>query len=179
MFSNGCNQWKVSQCKENNVVLTAKFLFTLCEELVQRLPQNTKLIQKLRCFSSIILLSVIPPKFKGLFLELLGNIIYLFYTNLFIYKFRFSWWFSDDDVDVEIIETRWNKLLTLNYSDICSTQLIEKKDSTSFWVDVYNIKNSCELFMIWHFSPTMSFYTIGECTCRKGVQCNECCKTQA
>jgi len=26
----------------------AKFLFTLCEELVQRLPQNSKVIEKLR-----------------------------------------------------------------------------------------------------------------------------------
>lgn len=59
----------------------AKFLFILCEELVQRLPQNTEVIQKFRFFSSLVILSAVPPKFKYLLLELLGNIITLFYTD--------------------------------------------------------------------------------------------------
>lgn len=53
----------------------AKFLFTLCEELVQRLPQNTKVIEKLRCFSPVVFLFAIPPKFKDLPLELLGSLV--------------------------------------------------------------------------------------------------------
>lgn len=53
-----------------------RFLFTLCQELVKRLPQNTQVIQKLRCFSPVYVLSQIPPKFKDLPLQLLSKITF-------------------------------------------------------------------------------------------------------
>lgn len=38
---------------------------------------------------------------------------------------------------------QWRKLGTLKYSDICcSTVTISEKDSSEFWVDVYNINDS-------------------------------------
>lgn len=54
----------------------SSFLFTLCQELVKRLPQNTQVIQKLRCFSPVYVLSKVPSKFKDLPLELLSKIVF-------------------------------------------------------------------------------------------------------
>ena len=38
---------------------------------------------------------------------------------------------------------QWNKLLTLKYSEICDGVSIDEKDTSRFWIDVYNIKDSC------------------------------------
>lgn len=52
----------------------------------------------------------------------------------------------EDDADIEGIEAQWNKLLTLKYSEICDEDWwlsIDEKDTSRFWIDVYNIKDSC------------------------------------
>jgi len=49
----------------------------------------------------------------------------------------------EDDADIEEIEAQWNKLLTLKYSEICDGVSIDEKDTSRFWIDVYNIKDSC------------------------------------
>lgn len=46
------------------------FMLRFCEELVKRLPHNTKTIQKLRYFDPKIVLSPISPRFSDLPLEL-------------------------------------------------------------------------------------------------------------
>jgi len=53
----------------------SSFLFTLCQVL-KRLPQNTQVIQKLRCFSPVYVLSQVPPKFNDLLLEQLSKIAF-------------------------------------------------------------------------------------------------------
>jgi len=50
-----------------------EFLIRLCEELLKRLRHNIKTIQKLRFFYPKMVLSLIPPKFSDLPLELLSN----------------------------------------------------------------------------------------------------------
>lgn len=41
------------------------------------------------------------------------------------------------------MEIQWRKLITLKYSDICSSSIpIEEKDTSQFWVDVLNITNN-------------------------------------
>lgn len=49
----------------------------------------------------------------------------------------------EDDADIEEIEAQWNKLLTLKYSEICDGGSIDEKDTSRFWIDIYNIKDSC------------------------------------
>lgn len=49
----------------------------------------------------------------------------------------------EDDADIEEVEAQWNKLLTLKYSEICDGGPIDEIDTSRFWIDVYNIKDSC------------------------------------
>jgi len=56
---------------------------------------------------------------------------------------NFKYSFSEDNVDIETLEIQWRKLITLKYSDICSTNIpIEEKDTSQFWVDVLSITNN-------------------------------------
>lgn len=51
--------------------------------------------------------------------------------------------FLGSNDDLEAIELQWNKLTTLKYSEINSSPvLIEEKDTSEFWVDVLNLKDS-------------------------------------
>lgn len=53
----------------------AAFMRCLCEELVKRLPFNTKVIEKIRHFNPTNVLSAIAPKFTDLPFELTSNIL--------------------------------------------------------------------------------------------------------
>ncbi|XP_027851216.2 uncharacterized protein LOC114130437 isoform X2 [Aphis gossypii] len=96
------------------------FMLRLCEELLKRLPHNTKTIQKLRYFDPKMVFSPISPRFIDLPLELL----------------RCS-------TDIEILEIQWRNLTSLRYSDICDSSIpIQEKNTQEFWVDVLNIKET-------------------------------------
>ncbi|KAF0711661.1 Zinc finger protein, partial [Aphis craccivora] len=78
------------------------------------------LLKKFLHFNPTVVLSAVPPKFTDMPLEL---------TKI--------------NTDMELLEMQWRKLGILKYSDICcSTVTISEKDSSEFWVDVYNIKDS-------------------------------------
>jgi len=64
----------------------------------------------------------------------------MFIHNWLLYLFALI---LEDDADIEDIEAQWNKLLTLKYSEICDGVSIDEKDTSRFWIDVYNIKDSC------------------------------------
>lgn len=54
------------------------YMTSLCRELVKRLPSNTLIIEKLKYFSPLVVLSSssVPPKFSDLPIELAGKLFY-------------------------------------------------------------------------------------------------------
>lgn len=52
-----------------------------CRELVKRLPNNTLIIEKLKHFSPLVVLSPTPPKFSDLPIELAGKLFYWYFIQ--------------------------------------------------------------------------------------------------
>jgi len=51
------------------------YMTSICHELVKRLPHNISIIEKLKYFSPLLVLSSTPPKFSDLPLELAGKLL--------------------------------------------------------------------------------------------------------
>lgn len=73
-FSNLANKKPIAS-KDLQIVKSnyAKFIVSLCEQLVNRLPNNVKIINKLKHFNPRTICSAEPPVFKVLPLELASN----------------------------------------------------------------------------------------------------------
>lgn len=70
----------------------ANFLLCLCQELVKRLPDNVKCIQKLKYFNPILVFSAKPPTFSDLRLQLSSNVIINTYI-LFMIQHKYIYFF--------------------------------------------------------------------------------------
>lgn len=97
-----------------------EYLLVLCEELIQRMPSNMKLIQKSAKFSPLIMLSqVTKPQITELLTDLLPP-----------------------GTDLKINEEQLRKIDTINWASYPAFTAAVLRDTSNFWSQVYNFTDA-------------------------------------